>query len=149
MEYDNNNRGAVFPPRNNQKLILQGNAEMDNKPFKVIIVSDESKSGNKYLEVYEKVGVLFTNSYKEPDDNKPHYTGELDKYDKRIAGWKQSKGDMEYLAFRITDPLENEVVNTTMKDLTPADLGDEEVPFGKELDEMAEKARKGEIESGW
>ena len=61
MEYDNNNRGATFPPRGKQKFILQGNGEIDHKPIKVVMVSDESKDGRKYIEIYEKIGVIFDN----------------------------------------------------------------------------------------
>tara|TARA_B100000287_G_scaffold408185_1_gene434281 strand:- start:1483 stop:1905 length:423 start_codon:yes stop_codon:yes gene_type:complete len=140
MEYDNNNRGATFPPRGKQKFILQGNGEIDHKPIKVVMVSDESKEGRKYIEIYEKIGVIFDNKYKEPNDKKPHYTGPLEKYNKRMACWKAKKDSMEYMSFKISEPEER---------LDNKEL-DDEIPFGKELDEMAKDlAKKEGRDGGW
>ena len=132
MEYDNNNRGATFPPRPKQKMLFQGNGEIDNKPHKFVVVADESRDGKPFKEVYVKAGAIFNNSYKEPNDKKPHYTGKLEMFEKRIACWKQTKGDMNYLSFRITEPQEN------VSEL------DDEIPFGKELDKMADDLKKEE-----
>jgi len=147
MEYDNNNREAVFPPRDIQKFILQGSGEINNKPIKVVMISDESKSGKKYIEVYEKIGVMFTNTYKEPEDNKPHYTGELEKYNKKIAGWKQNKDLYNYISFRITDPLEKEttIINPLEKETTSTIIsndGPTDFNYGSNVEE-------GESKGGW
>ena len=144
MEYDNNNRGAVFPPRGKQKLIFQGNGEIDNKPVNVAIIQDESRDGKPFMGVYVKAGAVFTNSYKEPNDKKPHFTGKLEMFDKRIACWESMKGDMKYLQFRITG----------MDEITPVKTNDldDEVPFGKELDKMASDLKKSEgkdVEYDW
>tara|TARA_R100000278_G_scaffold81890_1_gene63049 strand:- start:130 stop:420 length:291 start_codon:yes stop_codon:yes gene_type:complete len=94
--------------------------------------------------VYVKAGAVFTNSYKEPNDKKPHFTGKLEMFDKRIACWESMKGDMKYLQFRITG----------MDEVTPVKTNDldDEVPFGKELDKMASDLKKSEgkdVEYDW
>ena len=130
MEYDNTDRGAAFPPRQNQKLIYQGSGQFGEKEVKLVFISDISQNSVPYTEVYQKVGVIFKNKYKEPTDNKPHFTGKIESVEKEIACWKTTKQDtgMEYLQWKIKEPQE--------KDLSSID---DDIPFGKELDRMAKE----------
>ena len=72
-EYDNTDRGAAFGPFPTQSMILQGKLNDRGEDLKVVLVKDETRSGKKIIEVYQKVGVLFEND-KKGNENAPDYT---------------------------------------------------------------------------
>ena len=142
MEYDNTDRGAAFPPRNTQKLILQGNGQFGSKEVKLVFVSDTSKNGKDFIEVYQKIGCVFENTFKDPSDKKPHFTGKLEAPVKEIACWRMNKAEtnLDYMQWKIKESFAKD--------------DDDDIPFGKDLDRMAEEVeeerqQKGGKTSGW
>lgn len=129
-EYDDTNRGATFRTFEDMELILQGKINADGRDAKVAIVKRQSRDGNEILEVYEKIGAIFPNQ--KTKDSGPDYTGMIYKTDdkqspwtdphknKRVAAWRQMKGDRPYLAFKVSDPQE--------RPSSPQDRNDE-IPF--------------------
>ena len=65
-EYDDTNRGVAFPPFEDQGLILQGKLNVNGQDNKIVLIKDKTRNGNKIIEVYEKVAVLFL-----PDGRRP------------------------------------------------------------------------------
>jgi len=58
-EHDNTNRGAVFPPYPEQKMILTGKANNDGQDENLIFTMTQTKDGRKIIDIYKKVGTLF------------------------------------------------------------------------------------------
>lgn len=98
--YDNTDSGAVFPPKENHKMILTGKVNNDGKETQAIITMSVLPDGRKIMDVYEKVGTLFQND-KRGNDSAPDYSGPMGA--RRVAAWRKSKGDMNYMSLKISD----------------------------------------------
>jgi hypothetical protein len=106
MAYDNTNTGAAFKPFDSMKMILQGKLNLEGHDHKIVLVADETKSGMKIIEVYQKVGVMFEND-KRGNDNAPDYSGPMEddvaRQPRQIAGWKKQKDENNYLSMQISN----------------------------------------------
>ena len=100
-DYDNTDSGAAFKPFDTQRMILQGKINDRGNEMKNVFVMDETKSGKKIIEVYQRVGVLFEND-KGANENAPDYTGPLNET-RRIAAWKKMKDGNAYMTFSVSD----------------------------------------------
>jgi hypothetical protein len=98
--YDNTDSGAVFPPRDNHKMILTGKANNDGKESQMAITLSTLPDGRRIMDVYEKVGTLFEND-KGDNQNAPDYTGPIG--NRRVAAWKKTKDDMAYMSLSFSD----------------------------------------------
>jgi len=98
--YDNTDSGAVFPPRENHKMILTGKANNDGREVQVAITLSNLPDGRRIMDVYEKVGTLFEND-KGDNTNAPDYTGPIG--NRRVAAWKKKKDDMAYMSLSFSD----------------------------------------------
>ena len=132
-EYDDTNKGAAFKPWDDQNFILQGKVNFYGTDESVAIITAESKSGDKRLEVYQKIGVLFENKKKdEQKEGAPDYSGPLDYQLKpsRIAGWRREKDGKKYMSFAISEAEQpkDQVIEPEKKVDTPA-LTEDDVPF--------------------
>ena len=58
-EYDNTNRGAGFPPYDEEKMVLTGKINVDGLDNDVIYVAATTKSGQRVLKIYQKMGIMF------------------------------------------------------------------------------------------
>jgi len=56
-EYDNTNRGAGFPPYEEEKMVLTGKINVDGLDTDVIYVAGTTKSGQRVLRIYQKMGI--------------------------------------------------------------------------------------------
>ena len=132
-DYDDTNSGATFPPFEDMKMILQGKINVNGRDSRYTIVRRETRDGREILEIYEKVGAMFSNEGK---DSAPNYTGMLyntnDKQvpytppttNMRIAGWRRMKDDKPYLSIKISEPMErNDTHNSNGR------LPDDGIPF--------------------
>lgn len=120
-DYDNTNRGATFPPFPKQKLILQGKLNMEGVDKKITLVRDETKNGKVVVEVYQKIGVLFSNDKK--SENQPDYTGPVSDdlgNEKRLAGWKKMKDGKPFMTLSVSEKGQAE---------EPAKKVDDYIPF--------------------
>ena len=107
-DYDNTNTGAAFKPFESQRMILEGKVNLEGNDRKVVLVADTTRSGDKIIEVYQKVGVLFEND-KKGNDSAPDYSGPIEDYatqkNMRIASWKRQKGEDNYMSMQVTEKL--------------------------------------------
>lgn len=140
IEFDNTNQGAFFAPWPEQKFILQGTINVFGQEHKVVVTTAENRDGSKRLDVWIKAGALFTND-KGGNDKKPDYTGSLqcigimdeqglmEKI--RIAAWKKSNGDKNYLSAEVSMPMQNVVDNPPPTDNVPNKdvIVDDDIPF--------------------
>lgn len=100
-DYDNNNRGAVFQPFDDQKFILQGKLNLNGKDYPVVVMQMVSKNGNKRLEIYQKMGAMFEETDK-TNEKAPDYTGPMDLIEGnlRLAGWREQKDGKPYMSLQ-------------------------------------------------
>ena len=99
-EHDNTNRGAVFPPYEDTKMILTGKANNDGQDVNLVFTMSKTKDGKQIIDIYQKVGTLFPND-KKGNEKAPDYTGPF--ANRRISTWRQSKGDLKYMSLEISD----------------------------------------------
>jgi uncharacterized protein (DUF736 family) len=101
MEYDNTNRGAAFPPRPEQNMILTGKMNVEGTEGQVVMVKDTDHKGEPIISIYERVGLLYPNKDK-AGKNDPDYTGPVKHM--RVAGWKEkSKDGLDYLSMKVSE----------------------------------------------
>lgn len=124
-DYDNTDKGAAFPPFEDQKMILQGKLNSNGNDYKIVLVKDVTKNDKKLIEVYAKIGVLFEN---ETDNDKaPAYTGPLEEFDRRLAAWRGNKDGRNYLTMKVSDDLKKEEQKDRRDPKPP--MPEEEIPF--------------------
>ena len=102
--YDNTDSGAVFPPNNDAKVILQGKINNDGNEELVAMIMSKTKDGKQIIDVYGKVGTLFANA--KTKDSAPDFTGPF--HNRRIAVWKKQKNEMKYMSCSISDTKERQ-----------------------------------------
>ena len=149
QQYDDTNRGALFPPRENNVLVGQGKLNNNGAEEYHVIVKATLPSGKVIREVYKKVGVLFENDNQNP--KAPHLSGDYE--GRRLAVWfATSQAGQDYMDAKIGDktpmqsspPISNgtneyeqvkngtksldQVVNNVISDKGEPDLVDE-IPF--------------------
>lgn len=101
MDYDDTNKGAAFKPFDKQKLILSGKLNDKGEDHDIVLVSNESRNGEKLIGIYARVGTLFTND-KKGNEASPDYSGPLG--ERRIAGWKKtSEGGAAFLSLSVSE----------------------------------------------
>ena len=120
-QYDNTDSGAVFPPRDNHKMILQGKANNNGNESQMIVTMSTLPDGSKIMDVYEKTGTLFPNQ-KKTSDSAPDYTGPIGT--RRIAAWKKTKDNLSYMSLSFSDKMEGG--NNVEQQAQPID---DDVPF--------------------
>ena len=105
-DYDNTNSGAAFKPFDTMRMILQGKMNIEGNDRKIVLVADETKSGKRLVEVYQKVAVLFEED-KGDNPARPDYAGPVEDYatnkNMRIAGWKRDKDGNNYMSLQISE----------------------------------------------
>ena len=127
--YDNTNRGAGFPPYDEEKMVLTGKINVDGLDTDVIYVAGTTKSGQRVLRIYQKMGIMF-----EQDDvtnGKPNYSGPLDDTgtfveNKKVAAWKKTTdAGLNMISVQVTDRTQ-----VTPKSSVANALGDDDsIPF--------------------
>lgn len=106
-DYDNNNRGAVFQPFDDQKFILQGKLNLNGKDYPVVVMQMVSKNGNKRLEIYQKMGAMFEDNKDGKSEKAPDYSGPMDLIEGnlRLAGWREQKDGKPYMSLQASEAL--------------------------------------------
>jgi len=101
VDYDNTNRGAVFPPMEQQRLLLTGSMDFDGQGKKSLaLVTDTDKQGRDVFVVYQRVGVLYMNEDATDANKQPAYSGPMDG-DMRLAAWRsESEKGTKYLSLK-------------------------------------------------
>jgi hypothetical protein len=101
LEYDNTNRGAVFPPMEQQRLLLTGSIDIDGEGKKgLALVTDTDKQGRDVFVVYQRAGVLYLNEDATDENKQPAYSGPMDG-DMRLAAWRsESDKGVKFLSLK-------------------------------------------------
>lgn len=102
-EYDQTNRGAVFPPYKETKMILSGKANNNGEDVNLVFTASTTKDGKQIIDIYQKVGTLFQHD-KKGNEKAPDYTGPFG--NRRISTWRQMKGDLKYMSLQFSDKTE-------------------------------------------
>ena len=106
-EYDNTNRGAGFPPYDEEKMVLTGKINVDGLDVDVMYVAGTTKSGQRVLRIYQKMGIMF--EQEDTSNGKPNYSGPLDNTgafieNKKIAAWKKTtEAGLNMISLQVTD----------------------------------------------
>ena len=106
-EYDNTNRGAGFPPYDEEKMVLTGKINVDGLDVDVMYVAGTTKSGQRVLRIYQKMGIMF--EQEDTTNGKPNYSGPLDNTgafieNKKIAAWKKTtEAGLNMISLQVTD----------------------------------------------
>lgn len=103
-QYDNLNRGVMFKPRDNQKIVGAGRINIDGRDSNMVVVMEPlSRDGNPEWVVYAKIGVLFNNDNKQ-SENSPDRSGPVDgRPDKRLAAWRKEKDGRPFFSISVGD----------------------------------------------
>lgn len=106
-EYDNTNRGAGFPPYDEEKMVLTGKINVDGLDTDVIYVAGTTKAGKRVLKIYQKMGIMW--EQEDTSNGKPNYSGPLDNTgafieNKKIAAWKKTtEAGLNMISLQVTD----------------------------------------------
>ena len=124
-QYDDTDRGAAFPPRENQQMILSGPINDNGEDSRVAVVKSMLPDGRVIFDLYQKVGTLFDNESEKP--NAPHFTGPWK--GRRVAAWKAQKDDgSKYMQLRLSDRMAKEQPAVHETEATPLPA-DDDIPF--------------------
>ncbi len=129
-DYDNTNRGALFPTAD-RALIRQGQVHFGPTAEDIAVVKATTKTGKTIFEVYQKIGAVFANidkkTEKAPDmSGKVSYSG----VEYQMAGWAQtSQNGLKYTSVAVTPPEDQpEQQEGPSEEDRYGDL-DDEIPF--------------------
>jgi len=97
MQYDNRNKGALWKIKDNYKVIMNGNINMEGHDRRVIAVSRKNAQGEPTISLYEEIGNL--KKHESENDRAPSAKGVLDirklENTKSVGAWKKNKKDGE------------------------------------------------------
>ena len=103
-EYENTNRGALFPAEN-QKIIRSGPMNINGSDHQCSIVQVSTKNGKTFFEVYQKIGVVFINDNKK-DENDADMNGTIETKSGEMKIWgrkKKSKNGHDYTSISLSE----------------------------------------------
>lgn len=124
QQYDDTDRGAAFPPRDNQSMILTGPINDNGDESRVAVVKSSLPDGRTIFDLYQKVGTLFDNESDKP--NAPNFTGPWK--GRRVAAWAQKKDDgSKYMSLRISD--KQAPTMTPVAETTAVQIDNDDIPF--------------------
>ena len=106
-EYDNTNKGALFPLKEPMEVIYEGNVNMSGFQRRVILIKRKNAQGQDTFEMFESVGNIKRVEEKESDKH-PDGKGVLEvrKVDKTlgVSFWRRkSKNDLNYLSVSLSE----------------------------------------------
>ncbi len=131
-DYDNTNRGALFPT-GDKKLLRQGEVHFGEAAEQLAVIQVTTKSGKTVFEVYQKIGAVFANTNKD-NDKAPDMSGTVayGGVDYQMAGWAhKSRNGLPYTSIAVT-PADDKPQSQGDADQAHADQQpdlDSEIPF--------------------
>ncbi len=132
-EYDDTNRGALFPAED-QKIIRSGPVNIDGNQEHCAIVQTKTKSGKTIFEFYQKIGAIFPNEKR--NENDADMSGNLETKSGPMKVWgrkKQSKNGNDYTAISLAPPLDaprqSPMESDAAGQIPSRRLEDDEIPF--------------------
>lgn len=128
-EYDNTNRGALFPT-GDQELLRSGEVQFGDKKERLALIRVKTQGGKTVFEVYQKIGAVFKNN--KTSDNAPDMSGKVDYAggEHKIAGWQhRSQSGVDYTSIAITPPGESQESPPDNSTPPPSDGPNDDIPF--------------------
>ena len=103
-DYDNTNKGVMFQPFSDQRLVLQGKLDIEGNELRIIGIRQPlTEGGDPVIVLYEQAGILYPNDQK-GNDKAPKYSGPLDRHaNLRVAGWTGQKNGNHYLQLKVSE----------------------------------------------
>lgn len=128
-DYDNTNSGIAGKPWPEQRLLLNGKLNVMGEDMQIVIVTAETNAGDKRLEVFQKIGVLFTND-KDGNEKAPDYSGPLDglHQDWRIAGWRGEKDGRKFMSLKVSEKQKQQEEPAQQQEAASQEVEDD-IPF--------------------
>ena len=128
-DYDNTNSGIAGKPWPEQNLLLNGKLNVMGEDMQVVIVTAQTNAGEKRLEIFQKIGVLFNND-KNGNDKAPDYSGPLDglHQDWRIAGWRGEKDGRKFMSLKVSEKQKQQEEPAQQQEATSQEPVDD-IPF--------------------
>jgi len=132
-EYDDENRGAVFPPFPDQNYILQGELDIEKDKHKVVVVKGKTQKGVDIVKFYTELCAIFPND--NVNSNAPDYTGKIDEKweykNNRIAAWVKESNGKKYMSLQLSEPQSKENLDNTQEKSDDSSVKniDDEIPF--------------------
>ena len=97
MQYDNTNKGALWKLKEEYKVVMNGNINMEGHDRRVIAVSRKNAQGEPIISLYEEIGNL--KKYDSENEKSPTAKGLVDirklESTKSIGAWIRTKKDGE------------------------------------------------------
>jgi hypothetical protein len=138
MNYEDNNEGALFAPRADERVIRSGRVTIDGQKRGLMIVQKKLPDGNTVYEVFQSVGKIDTQEVEE-GSSKPAIKGWLDSElgGWWLSGWKnrsQAGNDYTKVKFEPKPPRDANVARPPLEDGSreqrpPSSDFDDEIPF--------------------
>jgi len=88
-DYDDTNKGAVYTPFADQKLLMSGKLDVDGDKKGVFLINGTDREGNDIFIVTQRIGSMYFNENATDDNNQPNYSGPMDG-NMRLAGWTKT-----------------------------------------------------------
>lgn len=128
-EYDNTNSGIAGKPWPEQKLLLNGKLNVFGEDTSIVIITAQTNTGEKRLEVFQKIGVMFSNE-KNGNEKAPDYSGPLDglHQDWRVAGWRGEKDGRKFMSLKVSEKQKQQEEAEPQQKTTSQET-DDDIPF--------------------
>lgn len=102
-DYDNTNRGVMFPPYPDQLFALKGKVNIDGNEKFIVAIRQRLREGDEpVLVVYEQMAIMYQND-KGDNEKRPDWSGPFSRLAKKIAGWKGAKDGTPFLQLQVQD----------------------------------------------
>ena len=128
-DYDETNKGSLFPLREEYKVFQQGKVNIDGQDHRVIAVKRNNKEGEPMVELYRAIGTLKKNDGK--TGNQPDARGMVESISvdsvKSMSAWKKtSKNGMDFVSLAFQE-IERQQVAQSQE--PRSDMPDDDIPF--------------------
>ena len=128
-DYDETNKGALFPLREEYKVFQQGKVNIDGQDHRVIAVKRNNKDGKPIVELYRAIGTLKKNDGK--TGNQPDARGMVESMSvdsvKSMAAWKKtSKNGNDFLSVAFQEIERQQVAQS---EEPSSNMPDDDIPF--------------------
>ena len=131
-DYDDTNKGVMFPPYPDAKMVLSGKLNIEGNELRVVGIRQKlSREGEPVIVVYEQTAILYPNDQK-GNEKAPKYSGPLSKHaDLRVAAWAGKKDDTHYLQLKVSEKqnMDSEPASNGQSSGGDFDKMNDEIPF--------------------
>jgi len=124
--YDNTDRGTLYSPRQDQKMMGIGKIQDGSEETFYVLVKQQTQQGEEYINIFKNIGTI----YKEDRNDNPNYPNFKGYFgDRRVSMWitnfpeHSSQSGKSFLSVSIQDKYEANVAE--MENDKPKDKDNE------------------------